>query len=85
MCVNPGDLGCGPGLVCVSAGAGVRGRMRVPKCRSVREVCTLSCVQTGGTENTHVRVVCKCMGAGSAAGRRRGWNGTGLWVPEEVF
>ena len=32
VCVNPGDPGCGPGLVCVSAGAGVRARMRVPEC-----------------------------------------------------
>ena len=80
MCVSPGDPGCGPGLVCVSAGAGVRGRMRVPKCRSVREVRTLSCVQTGGTENTRVHVVCKCVGAGSAAGSRRSSNGTGLYV-----
>ncbi|CAN0016382.1 unnamed protein product [Rangifer tarandus platyrhynchus] len=32
--------------------------MRVPKCRSVREVRTLPCAQIGGTENTHVHVVC---------------------------
>lgn len=67
-------------MVCVSAGAGVRGRMRVPKCRSVCEVRMLSCVRIGGTENTHVHVVCKCMRAGSAAGSRRIWNGTGLYV-----
>lgn len=67
-------------VVCVSAGSGIRGRMHVPQCRPMREVCTLSCVQMGGTENTHVHVVCKHMGAGSAAGRRQSWNGTGLYV-----
>ena len=69
-----------PWVVCVSTGAGIRGRMHVPQCRPMREVCTLSCVQMGGTENTHVHVVCKHMGAGSAAGRRQSWNGTGLYV-----